>query len=105
MNHGRPVKHLRITVAVTAYRIRFTAVGPLDAATGPLLTEAVRGGLGRHGAAVCEVGAELVTDLDRSGAAAIEACRVEAERRGLVFNVASAPARLAALLDTGHRRG
>lgn len=105
MNHGRPVKHLRITVAVAAHRIRFAAVGPLDAANGHLLTEAVRRGLGRHRAAVCEVGAELVTDLDRSGAAAIEACRVEAERRGLVFILTGAPARLAALLDAGLRRG
>lgn len=105
MNSRSPVTHLRITIVVAAHRIRFTAIGPLDAANDHLLTDAVRSGLARHRAAVCEVGAELVTDIDVSGAAAIVACRAEAERRKLVFILTGVRARLAALLaaDQGRR--
>lgn len=75
------MKHLRIEIAVAAHRVRFTAVGPLDAANARRLTDAARRALGRQRAAVHEVGTELVTNVDRSGVPARLATLLDADRR------------------------
>ncbi|MFD0598778.1 hypothetical protein ACFQZ4_46150 [Catellatospora coxensis] len=91
--------YLRVGIGVGAHRLRLTVAGRLDAASAQLLTRVACDAMRRHGAAVCEVVADDVTDVDDAGAAAVQACRAEAERRGLVFSLSGGPDRLRAAVE------
>lgn len=95
-----PPPFLRVTVTVAAHRLRLTLAGPLDAVNAHRLIDAAREAMRRHGAAVCDVAASEVTAIDDVGAAAVQACQAEAERRGLAFSLSGAPDRLRAMLGT-----
>lgn len=47
---------------------------------------------------MCDVAVHAVTDIDAVGAAAVQACRAEADRRGLAFSLSGGPDWLAAAL-------
>jgi ABC-type transporter Mla MlaB component len=95
---AEPAPYLRVTVTVAAHRLRLTLAGPLDAANAHLLADAARDAMRRHSAAACDVQAHAVTGIDEVGAAAVLACRAEAERRGLAFSLSGGPDWLRAAL-------